>query len=364
MELNRASYENKTTNVDLAQNNDSYDGVEDEKENSWGSFADSSFVLALYGVICVVGIAGNLLVCVVLLRVPSLRSNTSDFLVHLSIVDFLVCLLVIPSKLVPPSETPVPNPGFFGEVWCRLYGGQYLFYVCVLVSVLCLVTVNLERFVAIVYPHKYKVMFTRRNKILIIAVCWFLGAVSKFFILFLFDEDVDDGCRFMDWPNPAVQAAVGLYTFIIQLPLPFTLMIVAQWKVILTLKKQVRMLAGPTGSSTLNPADQHKMWQLRTTQTLIKTLLTFVITFAVCWTPVQLVFLVYNFGAYVDFSSPVYHVGIILAVCNSCVNPIIYTLMNQRFRKGIREAFCPRGKSTRVGDRSTEIVSLSLNTNR
>ena len=52
--------------------------------------------IALYCMICVVGITGNLLVAIVLLRVPSLRSNTSDFLVHLSIVDFMVCVLVIP----------------------------------------------------------------------------------------------------------------------------------------------------------------------------------------------------------------------------------------------------------------------------
>ena len=97
-------------------------------------------------------------------------------------------------------------------------------------------------------------------------------------------------------------------------------------------------------SSAFNPLDQRKMWQLRASQTLIKTLLTFVITFAVCWAPNQVVFLGYNLGLDVDFASPVYHVGNILAVCNSCVNPIIYTMTNQPFRKGIREAFCRKSR--------------------
>ncbi len=91
------------------------------------------------------------------------------------------------------------------------------------------------------------------------------------------------------------------------------------------------------------------MWQLQTTKTLCKTLLFFVLTFAVCWAPVQLMFLVYNFGVYVDFSSPFRHISVMLSVGNSCVNPILYTLMNKPFRKGIREALCKRVNSVDVG---------------
>ena len=82
----------------------------DLETNDLNSFADSDLVLALYGIICVLGITGNLLVAIVLIRVPSLRSNTSDFLIHLSLVDFIVCVLVIPFKLVPTTVKSLPNP--------------------------------------------------------------------------------------------------------------------------------------------------------------------------------------------------------------------------------------------------------------
>ncbi|XP_071808081.1 somatostatin receptor type 4-like [Asterias amurensis] len=315
----------------------------------WGSFARSDFVIVLYSIICVVGITGNFLVTFVLLRVPTLRSNTSDFLIHLSLVDFIVCVLVIPNFLVVVETAPSPNPGVFSELWCRFFNGKFLFWVCALTSVFSLVTVNLERFVAIVYPLKYKVVFTRRNKILMITTCWILATLSKTFILFLYDEGENVGCRFLGWPNPEVQAVVGLYTFIVQLPGPFLVMVWAQWRVISTLKRQMKVLKGRMASSTVNPADQRKMWQLRASQTLIRTLLTFVITFAVCWAPIQVMFLVYNFGVYVDFSSPFRHISVMLSVCNSCVNPILYTLMNKPFRKGIREALCKRRNSVNDG---------------
>ena len=218
------------------------DDSDNEATQDWGSFANSNFVLALYGIICVVGIVGNLLVAIVLLRVPSLRSNTSYFLIHLSLVDFIVCVLVIPFKLVPTTGTAHPNPGFFGELRCRLYVGQYLFWVCALISILGLVTVNLERFIAIVYPHKYKVVLTRRNKYFMIASCWMFAALSKSFILFLYGEDEVVGCHFLGWPSKGVQAGVGLFSFTVTLFAPFALMILVQWRVITTLKRQVKIV--------------------------------------------------------------------------------------------------------------------------
>ena len=89
--------------------------------NDWGidKVAGSHLVLALYGMISAVGVTGNLLVCFVLLRARSLRSNASDFLVHLSLVDLLVCVLVIPYKILPPlSQTPPPSPTIWGQLRC------------------------------------------------------------------------------------------------------------------------------------------------------------------------------------------------------------------------------------------------------
>lgn len=97
-----------------------------------------------------------------------------------------------------------------------------------------------------------------------------------------------------------------------------------------------------------HPDAQHKLWQLRTTRVLVRTLRAFAVTFAVCWAPNQLIFLLFNLGCPVDFKAPLYHCSVILNVCNSCVNPVIYAVMNGRFRNGLREAF-GRANGLRVG---------------
>ncbi|XP_071793911.1 galanin receptor type 1-like [Asterias amurensis] len=311
--------------------------------------AFAKFILSLYCTICVVGITGNLLVAIVLLRVPSLRSNTSDFLVHLSLVDFMACVLVIPAYLLPNTHSP-PNPGFFGEFWCRFYTSGFLFWSFALTSILGLTAVNLERYVAIVYPHKYKTIFIKRNKYIMIAACWGCATLSKSYNLFIFEEDEIVGCHFKGWSNRGAQAAFGLFTFTVQFFAPFTVMIFAQLKVISTLNRQVKMLATRTASLGVNPINQREMWQLRASQTLVKTLLACVVTFGACWIPNQVWFLLFNFGAPLNLGGPDRHLTVILAVGNSCVNPVIYTMTNKPFRKGIRELFCKQRDSNQVTD--------------
>ncbi|XP_071797084.1 galanin receptor type 1-like [Asterias amurensis] len=317
----------------------------------------NKFVLALYGIICVVGVIGNLLVAIVLLRVPSLRSNTSDFLVHLSIVDFMVCVLVIPTYLTPAGSKTPANPGGFAEFWCRFYTSKFLYWSFAITSVFSLITVNMERYVAIVYPHKYKKVFSRRNKYLMIATCWVLAAITKLYKPCLFEVDREKGCRSVPWPSKGAQAAFGVYNFTVNFFAPFVLMGFAQWRVISSLNRQVKVLNRRADSSVLNPRDQREMWQLRASQTLVKTLLVCVISFVVCWAPNQVRFLLLNLGAPLQQGSHFQFISVILSVGNSCVNPVIYTLTNKPFRKGIRDVFCKKRDSNQVGNSTSGTVA-------
>ncbi|XP_033634055.1 galanin receptor type 1-like [Asterias rubens] len=309
----------------------------------------SKFILALYCLICVVGITGNLLVAIVLLRVPSLRSNTSDFLVHLSIVDFTICVLVIPYYLAP-KPNPSTNSGFFGVVWCRVYTSELLFWFFTMTSILGLTVVNLERYVAIVHPHKYKILFTKRKKYIMIAGCWIFAAISRSYFIFTHEEDEVVGCHFKVWVNRGAQAAFGLYSFTFNFFVPFIVMFFAQLKVISSLNRQVKMLTTRTASLGVDPSDQREMWQLRASQTLVRTLLACVITFGVCWIPNQVWFLLFNFGVPMAPGGPFHLLTVILAVGNSCVNPVIYTMTNKPFRKGIRALFCKQRGSNQVAN--------------
>ncbi len=123
--------------------------------------------------------------------------------------------------------------------------------VCAVTSVYGLVTVNLERYVAIVYHYRYRVLFTKRNKYLIIASCWMIGVFVQSHNLFLYGEDESSMCKFWGWPNKGVRVVAGCINFLVPFLLPFIFMIMVQWKGISTLKRQIELLHIKMGETEL-----------------------------------------------------------------------------------------------------------------
>ncbi|XP_022107278.1 galanin receptor type 1-like [Acanthaster planci] len=319
--------------------------VASDEQEGWGvgvEIENSILVRTSYGLICTVGIIGNLLVCLVMLRVPSLRSNTSDFLVHLAIVDFMTCLWAVLFHLF--TYTPSPSGGWGGEIRCRMFDSKFPLWTSMLVSVFNLAVVNLQRYVAIVHPHKYKTLFQPRNKYLILLGCWCLALLCNWYYFIIYDVfDGTTACLFVGWGNFALQAVAGVYIFTAYLLAPLSIMVITQWRVISSLNQQVKQLKEKRqrsdGGQEVNHAKERQMWQLRTSKELQKTLLVVIIAYVVCWTPTNVVYFAFNLGAPVNFAAPYFHFCAILSISNSCINPIIYTMKNRSFRKGIKQLF-------------------------
>ncbi|XP_071836819.1 muscarinic acetylcholine receptor M4-like [Apostichopus japonicus] len=73
---------------------------------------------------------------------------------------------------------------------------------------------------------------------------------------------------------------------------------------------------------------------------VIKTLICVALVFIICWTPNQIIYLLYNLGLYdLDFDNGVYVASVLLAFCNIWINPFIYTFQYERFQKGLSKAF-------------------------
>ena len=230
----------------------------DKGNHGWsiGEIENSVLVRVIYGIIAVIGVTGNLLVCLVLMRVPSLRSNTSVFLVHLAVVDLIVCIWAVPFHLFP--HVPDPTPGVWGDIKCRLYSSKFPLWTFALISICSLVTVNLERFIAIVYPIKYKNIYTRRNTCLMICVCWVVGIISNSYCWYIYGNDSTGICIIFGWQTKGFQILLGLYNFVAYYLAPFTFMVATQWKVINTLKRQARILQEKrqrTGELTMTVGD-------------------------------------------------------------------------------------------------------------
>ena len=66
----------------------------------------------------------------------------------------------------------------------------------------------------------------------------------------------------------------------------------------------------------------------------------------ICWFPNQLYFALSSYDI-VRLESPFHHFTIVLAMFNSCTNPVIYCSTNREFRKGFLMLLCPFFNSCR-----------------
>lgn len=85
--------------------------------------------IAMHLLVFVVGILGNLLVCVSVYRNRSMRTVTNYFIVNLAAADCLVLLICLP----PTVLWDVTETWFFGDVSCKL---TIYFQVCIFIPLL------------------------------------------------------------------------------------------------------------------------------------------------------------------------------------------------------------------------------------
>ncbi|KAA0717024.1 Substance-P receptor [Triplophysa tibetana] len=114
--------------------------------------------------------------------------------------------------------------------------------------------------------------------------------------------------------------------------------------------------------------------QLAAKRKVVKMMIVVVCTFAVCWLPYHVFFLIYQFRPDLSehtFTQQVYLTIMWLAMSSTMYNPIIYCCLNDRFRAGFRQAFrcfpcVPKGsyeglelKSTRYRQTQTSLYRAS-----
>lgn len=110
-------------------------------------YALAFFILIL--LVGVVGLIGNFVVVIVYLYDKSLRSFTKYFFVNLSIVDMLIILICLPVGLLD-----LANEGIWilGQRICETH--SFIENTLVCVSSLTLISISLERYIAISRPFK------------------------------------------------------------------------------------------------------------------------------------------------------------------------------------------------------------------
>ncbi|XP_072181267.1 apelin receptor A-like [Diadema setosum] len=277
------------------------------------------------------GITGNLLVVFVIFYRRS-KSKSTDILVgHLACADLLTSLLLVPY----PELNTIPYT-WFGTLFCKVVKGNYLMLVSVTTSTYILSAISIDRYFAVVYPLRFKRFVSRRLVIAVVALIWICSCFLMIPILLVNNAGVVPGKCIFYLPFPKLQVAYGFFAFIIRLAIPTTIMIFTQITIARVLRREAsRFKSHRTAQS--QKSSFHDVARAR----VLQLLLLVVVVYIVCWAPDQFTFLSFNLGLVPrsHLASPLHRIFIVLAFCNSCANPILYTFRHQKFRRAAADLF-------------------------
>ncbi|NXL54844.1 ADA2A protein, partial [Podilymbus podiceps] len=318
-------------------------------------------------------ITGNVLVIMAVLSSRSLRAPQNLFLVSLAAADILVATLIIPFSLA----NELLGYWYFEKTWCEIYLALDVLFCTSSIVHLC--AISLDRYWSVSRAIEYNAKRTpRRIKCSILIVWTIAAAISLPPLVYKGEKKAAAGgrpqCKLNEEAWYVLSSSVGSFFA------PCLIMILVYLRIYLIAKRRHRSLPAGTkapGSPPTSPGPgagtspppggrprdtlatgtgrvvlAHRLpalnpWR-RKTQVNREKRFTFVLAvvigvFVLCWFPF---FFLYSLGALCPrrckVPDGVFQFFFWIGYCNSSLNPVIYTVFNQDFRKAFRRLLCRR----------------------
>ncbi len=125
------------------------------------------------------GVISNVLFLYTVIRTPSFRTTTYMYLTNLSISDLMTLIFFIIPKMmiyhISPVRREIPKLFYIHQTSGYLFFGASVGFVTL---------VAFERFLAICYPIRHRIMKGNQRTIKLIIITWMITALSSVLVLF------------------------------------------------------------------------------------------------------------------------------------------------------------------------------------
>lgn len=263
-------------------------------------------------VIIVFAVFGNTLVCLACVMSKRMQSFTSAFIISLAATDILVGAISMPVWLsVNLTGKPdyVNFPTFYNAWLC-------FDIVCGTASIMNLVFISIDRFLAVNHPLRYPIIVTRNRIAIGIAFIWIYSVTIA-------------AINPLKWPGYPL--FVSLASFFV----PLLIMVLAYsriFHVALTHARSIRRVH-PGQSITHRRVAEKFHRDVKAARTLSIVIGAFV----ACWCPFFVITLVFTYCKTCKVPSDVLAMIKWLHYGNSALNPIIYSCLNRNFRAAVKD---------------------------
>ncbi|KAL9983703.1 hypothetical protein ACROYT_G005919 [Oculina patagonica] len=296
-----------------------------------------------YAVIFIIALLGNTLGLFVVFKKSSSPSVTNLFIANMAVADLILTLTVMPFQVAYFYRLNIWIGGTLGNITCKAL--FYIIPVSIAATVLTMLIISIDRFYAVFYPLREKLF--RRPRILS-AIIWILSfaLMVPYPILFQvqFFPSINEYICLQVWPwedpnDPTFQETYRVLkifhstVFVIIYALPLAITITIYF--LICRKLWLRKIPGNVTDSNRAAAEKFK-------RKVVRLLVIIVVVFALCWFPTY----VNQYFWYIRQQQQPLEVQLFfswLGHANSAINPCLYILMNDNFRRELAStlACCP-----------------------
>ncbi|KAG7206710.1 hypothetical protein KM043_000383 [Ampulex compressa] len=342
-------------------------GSEEDAEDSYVPYdqrPETYIVPVVFLLILVVGVTGNGILVLTLLRHANMRNVPNTYVLSLALGDLLVIVTCVPFTSILYTIESWP----WGLVVCKL--SECAKDISIGVSVFTLTALSAERYCAIVNPIRRHVagLNAKPLTILTASLIWVLAIVLAIpAALFSHVPTVPlqgNHSILICSPFPkefgeSYQRGMVLFKFLAYYAIPLCVIAGFYLGMARHLELSTRNMPGEP------PGGSHRLEQIRARKKVGKMVIAFVIVFVVCFLPYHAFMLWFHFCPsskedYDDFWHAFRILGFCLSFVNSCVNPIALYFVSGTFRKRFNEYLCCCLPRRRAGVCRTETVQSSV----
>uniref|UniRef100_A0A672GN20 Alpha-2A adrenergic receptor n=1 Tax=Salarias fasciatus TaxID=181472 RepID=A0A672GN20_SALFA len=346
----------------------------------------------LVGMMILLIVFGNVLVVIAVFTSRALRAPQNLFLVSLASADILVATLVMPFSLA----NELMGYWYFGEVWCEIYLALDVLFCTASIAHLC--AISLDRYWSITQAIEYNLKRTPRRIKCIIFIVWIIAAVISFPPLITMEKENsedDPVCKINDDKWYVISSCIGSFF------LPCLIMVLVYVRIYQIAKKRTRAppgdrkqkdlpkkatvadkgevngvdmeessssdhkvnnpcsikkkaSKGKTKLSQIKPGDSDTQrrvpstkgsrWKGRQNREKRFTFVLAVVigVFVICWFPFFFTYMLKTLCESCFVPDTLFKFFFWFGYCNSALNPIIYTIFNNDFRRSFKKILCRR----------------------
>ena len=289
----------------------------------WKFFLDYTSILQL--IACCVGFFGNLLVVMVMTLRKANNNSTDILFTALAVADLLTSVAMVPV----PKAIQVPD-NLIGTIYCKLITDFYLYDMSIIASTYILLGICIERMVAVLYPLRLKVIFTKKRVYCYIGIAWVVGCAANGYQFI----SRSDGQECIDNITQVGSMILSVSMVSLRLLIPVLIMVISQTVLIISLHRQAKNIKRITASKQ---SSFHGVVRDR----VIKMTFIVIAIFIISWAPRQLIWLVYAVGI-VSGGPPkqsLRRTMKLITYLNNVANPFIYTIHSPKFRSAVIQIF-------------------------